>query len=236
MNQRNNNIQYIVLGLAFAAMLLGLYWKGADLYVHNYQLRSLAGSDDTVTIAADELARLQASASTAVELQEERDALRADLLGTTTVSVAEGESLQEASVIGRPPQSPYDTIVINLGINAGIEMGDPVWWPPGIHLGEVATVREKSALVELTSSNDVRHPAFAAGVPLMLEGRGGDGMQADIPASVEIPLGTVVLSEAHNMPVGVVVAADDLATTDQQRLYIVRHVANSVIENVYVQK
>lgn len=236
MNQRNNNFQYIVLGLAFAAVLFGVYWQGANLYLYNHQLGSLSESDDTVTIAADELARLQASAAAAAELREERDMLRMDLLGTTTVSSLAVETLQEASVIGRPPQSPYDTMVINAGANEGVEIGDPVWWPPGIYLGEVASVREKSALVELISSSGSRHQAVADGVPLLLEGRGGDGMQADIPASVEVSVGTVVLSEAYNMPVGVVVAADDLATTDQQRLYIVRHVASSVIENVYVQK
>lgn len=237
MNQRNNNLQYAALAIAIAFALFGVYRYGADVYVHNYQLQSLLSTNDSITsISTEQLAELQAQAGTAERLRQERDAFRADILGTTTVSALTQTSPLEVSVIGRPPQSPYDTFVINEGATAGLKLGDAVWWAPGIHLGEIVTLHQKSALVQLTSASSVTHPAVVSGIPVLVEGRGGDAMQADLPVSFDVPVGSVVFSEKYDIPIGVVVSVSALPKTDQQRLYIVRHVSSSVIKNVYVQQ
>lgn len=236
MNQRNNNLQYIAIGVALLTALFGIYWQGDDLFAQNYHLENLLTSEgESVLVSSERLAELEERAALTEQIREERDVLRAQLLGTSTPDVSDSGARHLASVIGRPPQSPYDTFVINIGDDAGISLGSAVWWPPGVYLGEVVSVNKRSSLVELVSSADVPHPAVVEGVPVVLRGTGGDGMYAEVPASLEIPLGAAVISEQYSLPIGLVVAKSDLTTTDQQRLHVVRHVSSSVIKDVYVE-
>lgn len=236
MKQRNNNLQYVAVALAFVIAVVGIYWQASNFYIQNNELNDfLTQGTAAVAIAPERLAELEAQAANAEQIRQERDALRARLSGTSSPASLRRSS-QEAVVIARPPQSPYDTFVINVGLDEDIRLGSAVWWPPGIHLGEVVDLREDSAVVELVSANGVTHSAIVEGVPIILEGRGGDGMYADVPTSFDVSAGSPVVSDRYNLPVGIVVSVRDLTTTNQKRLYIVRPVASSVIESVYVEQ
>src|SRR3989344_1907594 len=58
-----------------------------------------------------------------------------------------------ASVLTRPPQTPYDVIVIDAGLNESITIGSEVSLPEGPILGVVSEVFSKSAKVKLFSAS-----------------------------------------------------------------------------------
>lgn len=239
MNQRNKYLQYIASGILFLAIAFGIYWQGSNLHRSVASLEALTSqSTSTVTISAERLAELETQAATGRRLLQERQTALTDLgngttsSATTTINTAEPH---EARVIGRPPQSPYDTLVLDVGNDSGVQLGAGVWWSPGVYLGEVVDVRERTAVVELISSDGVRHPVFIAGVPVLAEGRGGGELYAEIPQTVAVSVGATVTSDVYKMPVGVVAAVNTLTTTDQQALYISRFISSEIIETVYVE-
>lgn len=232
MNQRNNQIHYVALAVSIILIGFGIYQYGPFMYQHGAQTLNIspAASTSTVTVSAEKLAELEQTAADYEALRREVSAS-----STATNTATAKNASQSAAVIGRPPQSPYDTLVLDIGHADGVELGQAVWWPAGVHLGEIVDVREHSAVVELLSSPNVTHPAVVNNTPITVEGRGGDEMYAEIPQAQSAAVGDVVVSDRYNMPVGTVVATKDITAQNIQALYISRFVSSATIETVYVQ-
>lgn len=238
MNQRNNYLQYIVLGILCLAVLAGIYWQGPA--VHRATMLHLHGgtsaaSGSAVTISAERFARLEKEAAAGRRLQQELNTSTATSSGEIVSRIGTSTPPLRASVTGRPPQSSYDTFVLDVGISDNVRPGAAVWWPAGVYLGEVVNVRERSSVVELVTSEGVQHAAFVAGIPIQTEGRGGGELYAEIPQDFDVSVGDTVMSDVYELPIGIVAEIRELTTSNQRALHITRFISSAIIEHVYVE-
>ncbi len=112
-----------------------------------------------------------------------------------------------AGVLARPPESPYDTLIVAAGSNAGIAVGDVVLAAGGIRIGAVTSVAATAAQVTLLSSPGTATDAWlgAARAPITLTGAGGGSFSASVPRAASITVGDIVyIGGPGALPVAIV--------------------------------
>lgn len=103
-----------------------------------------------------------------------------------------------ATIILRPPQTPYDTLLLDVGTAEGVARGDLVSAGGSLLIGEVREAYAHSSRVVLFSSPGEIHDGFLdvgegeRREPLILEGQGGGSLVARIPRGVLVLAGSVV--------------------------------------------
>lgn len=116
-----------------------------------------------------------------------------------------------AGVIARPPQSPYDSLVLAAGSEAGITVGMEAFGEGGIPLGIVSAVLGGFSRVTLFSTSGVSTNGWvgAENLPLAVRGAGAGAFTASVPRSAGITSGDIVsVPGPGNLPVGVVARVD----------------------------
>jgi cell shape-determining protein MreC len=104
-----------------------------------------------------------------------------------------------ATILEKPSNSIYDTLIIDGGTSIGFVAGQMVYANGEIPIGKIEEVNIYSAIVRLFSSPKQSTPARlsilggekATYIDTMLVGRGGGNFQAVIPHDLEIPAGTL---------------------------------------------
>lgn len=177
--------------------------------------------------------KLTASVSTALNFESKKDLLQARDSLTATVTTLENENavltsrvsdLQKllgsreettkgivASVLIRPPVSPYDTLVIDQGERAGITKDALVYGQGGIPAGVVTEVMTTTSRVTLYSAPSLKTQGWAGAehFPLTLIGAGAGAYEASIPKDSGVVVGDgVYLSVGGASPLGVVTMID----------------------------
>ncbi len=112
-----------------------------------------------------------------------------------------------ALILARPPQSPYDTLVIDQGEKNGVSVGDKVYAYGNIPIGFVGEVYNSTAKVVLysQSKNITNIILTGSNLPVDLIGRGGQNFEAILPRDVSVPVGTfAILPSISSVPVAVV--------------------------------
>ncbi len=146
-------------------------------------------------------------ASENIALKERIASLELELT-TANLTLSTGRSLSEilgrerrpgeviASVLTRPPQSPYDLFVIDAGSNENIVLGARVSLPEGPSVGTITDVLPSSAKVKLFSSPDEKTEAVLerGNSPVMLEGRGAGAFRIVVPREIAVEAGDRILS------------------------------------------
>jgi cell shape-determining protein MreC len=110
-----------------------------------------------------------------------------------------------AGVLARPPETPYDTLIVAAGSAQGAAVGDSVRGPGGVPIGRVAAVSASAARVVLYSSPEASTTAWigAARTPAMLLGEGGGAFQASVPRAASTSVGDIVyLASGGAVPIG----------------------------------
>ena len=111
------------------------------------------------------------------------------------LSQAQRMELTVAHILRRPPDSLYDTMVLNSGRVQGIEVGDLVV-SSSVVLGVVRKVYDDTSTVVLFSSpgeeTRVMIGVGASTTPVLATGMGGGNFEARIPREVEISEGDLV--------------------------------------------
>lgn len=133
-----------------------------------------------------------------------------------------------ASVLVHPPQTPYDSLIIDAGAMDGVPLDAEVSLPEGPKIGAVTEVFSKSSRVKLYSSNGEETNAVLerGEVPVTLIGRGGGNFEIALPRDVAVEVGDKILS-AHLSPTVIGVVGDiEMKPTDSFKKIIVRSVAN----------
>lgn len=140
------------------------------------------------------------------ELADAR-AENAALLNTNATLAGQVEELQKllgarttpvpgmlASVLTRPPMSPYDTLVVDEGEESGVSVGVVVTGPGGAPLGTVSTVMRNSARITLYSSPGIETLAWVGKerIPVTLSGVGGGAFETNAPRDADISVGDAV--------------------------------------------
>src|SRR5690606_12662298 len=89
-----------------------------------------------------------------------------------------------ASVLVRPPITPYDTLVVDIGEAEGVSKGDVVVVEGGLAVGMVGKALAHTATVVLFSAPGHQTPVLiqtgSSTVPAIAEGMGGGGFRAHV--------------------------------------------------------
>jgi len=98
-------------------------------------------------------------------------------------------------ILSKPPFSPYDTFVIDVGSSDGLVLGSRVYLSDNIIIGLIKNITPHTSLVELFSSNGIKQETVLSrtGASFILKGSGGANFELEVPKDTDIILGDVFL-------------------------------------------
>lgn len=143
-------------------------------------------------------------------LQIQLEALRRQVAQVGAIDNA-SESIV-AGVLARPPASPYDTLIVNAGSDAGVTEKMTAFGADAAPIGVVSEVAPRYSRITLLSSPDMVTQAWlgSAHTPVQLVGEGGSAFSVNIPRTVSTRIGDLILLPGPGaIPVGQVVRIDD---------------------------
>jgi cell shape-determining protein MreC len=151
------------------------------------------------------------------------------------------------SILSKPNRSPYDTLVIDIGTNYGILIGQKVFALGNIPIGKIGAVYSNSAEVTLYSSpgekTDVVVPlghsltGEAGNVYMQLVGRGGGNFEMILPRDFVLTKGAeVVLPGISSEVVGVVQTILSDPRDSYQKALLVSPVNIFQLKSVEIEK
>lgn len=126
-----------------------------------------------------------------------------------------------AGVLVRPPQAPYDNLIVDAGSEEGVRVGDVVFANDTVILGDVVEVYEHQAKVELYSTAGKKITGFISrtGVEVGVEGRGGGDFEISVPKDAIVNESDIfVTAGVSGYVVASVVAIDSKPTEAFQRV------------------
>ena len=174
------------------------------------------------------------------ELEEEIQSLKQQIasgqgvletLGYVTAENTELRNLLHASntpmivsgVIGHPPYTPYDTMVLDKGSDDGIVLAAPVYYGTGVALGYVHAVFPHMAYVTLFSSPGVESTVYVFGSNIFTTayGEGGGVVRISVPQGVPLTKGDIaVLPSLHTGVLGAITEVQSIPTEPEQHAYV----------------
>lgn len=119
------------------------------------------------------------------------------------------------NILSKPPQSPYDTFVIDVGTEVGVSTGDLVYLSDSIVVGEVYEVTNKTSIVKLFSSGDggIEVMSSRTGSNFVMNGNGGANFSFEVPKETDIVWGDTFIYPKGN---GAVIANVYFVDTNSQ--------------------
>lgn len=139
---------------------------------------------------------------------EQKLFLAGDLLASNSVLQAENDSLKDllgrkdtkqktvlASVLVKPPQIPYDSLLIDIGSNYGLKVGSKVMANANVYIGEISEVMPYSSKVTLYSTPGRKLSVILGGSSATVEavGIGGGNFNIFLLREVEVKEGDVIV-------------------------------------------
>lgn len=106
-----------------------------------------------------------------------------------------------AAIISRPPQSPYDTFLVDAGSENGLRSGMMVKVHDNILIGYVVDVFAKTSKIKLVSypgeelSVIIQPIGGGQSIPVAAAGMGGGNMEIKLPNSIQVNSGDQVITE-----------------------------------------
>ena len=100
-----------------------------------------------------------------------------------------------ASILSKPPNSPYDTLLIDVGTSLGLQIGHKVYLSDNIIIGTVTSVTEKTSVATLFSSSGQKQRAtlLRTGTTFELSGHGGANFIMEVPKESDILVGDIFI-------------------------------------------
>jgi len=100
-----------------------------------------------------------------------------------------------ATILGKSNQSIYNTLIIDVGSDAGIRQGDLVFAFGNIPIGKVAEVFSESSKIVLFSSPKEKTTVVISGSDVFIDiiGRGGGNFEMTMPRDFKINIGAEVI-------------------------------------------
>lgn len=125
-----------------------------------------------------------------VSLQNENTELK-NLLGRKP----EKDDKELAVVLSRPPRTPYDSLIIDIGEDHGLMPGDLVYAEMNYLVGSVEVVNPTTSTVKLFSSPGERIDVLvgSSSSPVIAEGRGGGNFYIKVPRNISIEEGDPIV-------------------------------------------
>ncbi len=128
-----------------------------------------------------------------------------------------------ARVVGRPPQLPYDVIMLDRGMTHGVVESAPVFVGNDQVIGYVSRVYEKTALVTLVSTAQFESMAYIIGPNIYTYAHGvGSGMlRVVVPQGIPLTVGdTVILPAIDSGVYGTIAHIETSPTQPEQYGYV----------------
>lgn len=148
-----------------------------------------------------------------------------------------------ASVILRPPATPYDTLMIDVGRNVGVQVGDRVAAGGSVYIGTVREVYATTAEVVLFSAAGESYNALllnataTTSVAISVAGQGGGSLTAEVPAGTPVAFGdSVVFSSIMPQLVARVIYIDTKMPASFKTIYMQLPVSISSLKFVEVRR
>lgn len=170
-------------------------WKAENVVSRNMRdgvafFRSQKALIDENAALKEKLSSLETEIMSLSKDRDERDTLLG-LLGQR-----QNSKILVASVLAHPPQTLYDTIIIDLGSDNSVSLDSEVFLPEGPILGRVSEVFRKHAKVKLfsTALEETSAVLERGSVPVILVGVGAGNFKITIPRNVEVKSGDRILS------------------------------------------
>lgn len=226
----NGNRRSHALAAAFYALLLALIFASALYFLPNFSnslgsffARPLWSARNFVGSQLGFLGQMfRPRASLIEENAELKTALErshADLLFYGTLESehqklleafgrGEASSRRLAVILAKPPQSPYDTIVLDIGVLAGVKIGAPIFGFGNIALGQVNSVSLKHSTATLFSNGGFESQGIVerSDLAITLFGTGGGGFEARVPQDADVLPGDIIFLPGQSpSPLGRVV-------------------------------
>jgi len=122
-------------------------------------------------------------------LKTENDQLK-ELLNNTPVK----SSFVISNILSKPDHSLYDSIIIDIGTNNGIQIGNKVYVDSKIPIGEVSKVYSNTSFVTLYSNpNQITEGVVdGSNATVNLVGRGGGNFEMTIPIDLSSEKGIMI--------------------------------------------
>lgn len=179
---------------------------------------------DTATLSLENENLVQENAALASENQallQKTASLEALLDSSTTgKNIAQGIL---AGVVARPPESPYDTLIIAQGSRGGVAPGYEVFGAGNVPIGVVSAALGDFSRVTLFSSPGMSIAGWvgSAHIPLTITGVGAGSMSASIARSAAVATGDSVFAPGPGMlPIGTVTRIDESPSAPSMTLRI----------------
>ncbi|HEU0080935.1 MAG TPA: rod shape-determining protein MreC [Candidatus Paceibacterota bacterium] len=136
----------------------------------------------------DEIASRDASAYLIDSLKGENERLK-ETLGRT----AKGKSVLGV-ILSRPPVSPYDTLVLDVGAKDGVQAGDKVFANGDVLIGEIAEAYGSQSKAALYSTPGRVTEVLVGTTTIAAEatGKGGGNFSMRLPAASKVAKGAAV--------------------------------------------
>lgn len=163
-----------------------------------------------------ELTELRSVTFTKEQLISENERLRSLLGATTSYRIGAG-------VIGRPPEVPYDVVIIDKGSVDGVSKHAPVYIGREQVIGMVAETFPRSSVVILATSPGVESTVFIYGPHIYTKavGAGGGQLRVSVPQGVPIAEGNLVVIPTFETGVyGTVNLVESVASQPEQHGYV----------------
>ena len=126
-------------------------------------------------------------------------------------------------VLSKPPRSPYDTLVIDVGSSHNISIGDKVYSAGNIIIGKVSEVTGNTSIVELFSKGDLKQESvlLRTGASFTLIGAGGANFELEVPKDTDVLWGDVfVYPGLSSSALGAVYFIDDSSKGSFKTIYL----------------
>jgi cell shape-determining protein MreC len=145
-----------------------------------------------------------------------------------TLSRSSSTESVAASVLARPPETPYDVIIIDRGTRNAITVGDTVRLSEGAEIGKVIEAFDKTSRVILYSAWGQKTNAVLErdALPVTMSGRGGGGFEFTVPREVVIVEGDRILSPFTEASLVGVVEDVEASPTDSFKKVLARGVVH----------
>jgi cell shape-determining protein MreC len=138
-------------------------------------------------------------------------------------------------VLSKPPYSPYDNFVIDVGSEEGVSLGSRVYISDNIIIGLVKKITPHTSLVELFSNGDSEQETILSrtGSSFVLKGQGGGNLELEVPKDTDIIWGDVFLYPKFSTAmVGSVYYIDENSQNSFKKIYI--RVPGNIFSTKYV--
>ncbi|MCX6702124.1 MAG: rod shape-determining protein MreC [Candidatus Zambryskibacteria bacterium] len=138
-------------------------------------------------------------------------------------------------VLSKPPYSPYDTFIIDVGSSDGVSLGNRVYISDNIIVGLIKNITPHTSLVELFSNGDGEQEATLSrtGASFVLKGLGGANLELEVPKDTDIVWGDVFLYPKFSPSmIGSVYYIDTNSQSSFKKIYI--RVPGNVFSTKYV--